>query len=429
MGLLHLAALALSFAVFQSKPWLFLCSELVIFFSAYQVWRLYQQFLSPFQLMLTGIEAIRDQDFSLKFVKTGQKEMDQLIEVYNAMIDQLRRERILQQEQHFFLEQLIETAPAGILILDFDDKVVSFNPRITDWTGLKAENAKGKALKELNSPLLAALARLQAGASQTIQLEGSRTFKCQRAHFIDRGFPRHFLIIEELTQEILQAEKSAYGKVIRMMAHEVNNSIGAVNGVLHTIHGVQTLPEPYSEAIEVCIDRNDRLNRFMRNFADVVRLPTPRPERFELNAWLLHLKPLLEGLSAGRSIQMNYELTTIPIYLTADKQQMEQVLINIIKNAAEAIGQNGLITTITANRSPHLIIRDNGPGIAPDAEGQLFTPFFTTKKEGQGVGLTLIREVLVQHGFSFSLRTLAPGQTEFSINFDATSAPSSGWSQ
>lgn len=425
MGLLHGTALALSFAVFRSIPWLFLASELVIFFSAYQVWRLYQQFLSPFQLLLTGVEAIRDQDFTMKFVKTGQEEMDQLIEVYNAMIDQLRRERTLQQEQHFFLEQLIETAPAGIVILDFDDKIVSVNPKMAEWAGLTPEKIRGKALSDLEAPLLPALANLPLGESRIIHLDGSRTYKCQRAHFIDRGFPRHFLIVEELTREILQAEKNAYGKVIRMMAHEVNNSIGAVNGVLHTINGAQTLPVRYAEALEICVERNDRLNRFMRNFADVVRLPAPRPEHFELNTWLAHLETLLEGLTAGRDIQISRQLASSPIYLVADKQQMEQVLINIVKNAAESIESKGHIAIITQNRPQRLIIRDSGPGISTDAEEQLFSPFFTTKKEGQGVGLTLIREILVQHGYGFSLRTVAPGQTEFSINFDATSAPSS----
>jgi signal transduction histidine kinase len=106
-----------------------------------------------------------------------------------------------------------------------------------------------------------------------------------------------------------------------------------------------------------------------------------------------------------------------PLSIKADFNQMEQVLINIIKNAIEAIGQNGVITFRTTGQPLQLFIEDTGRGISKDIENQLFTPFFTTKAYGQGVGLTLIREILTAHGFDFALYTEGGNKTVFKIRF------------
>jgi signal transduction histidine kinase len=102
-----------------------------------------------------------------------------------------------------------------------------------------------------------------------------------------------------------------------------------------------------------------------------------------------------------------------------DLLQMEQVLVNIVKNALEAIGRGGSITVIVnGDRPPRLRVIDTGKGISPEQKSQLFTPFFSTKRDGQGIGLTMIREILVGHGFAFDLETVGPERTEFWIDFN-----------
>jgi signal transduction histidine kinase len=124
-------------------------------------------------------------------------------------------------------------------------------------------------------------------------------------------------------------------------------------------------------------------------------------------------------LRAGeKKIKFQYEHHSIAIVINADMQQIEQALINIIKNSIEAIDEEGIITIITHPNQKQLIIRDTGKGISPEFEEHLFSPFYSTKKDGQGVGLIVIREILVNHGFGFSLKTISPGSTEFRINFE-----------
>lgn len=371
---------------------------------------------------MQGADAIKDRDFNVKFLSTGKYEMDELISVYNQMIDELRNERTRQEQQHFFLEKLINTSPTGILILDYDDHIHEINPRALKLLDLSEEDITGKAIEALSHPLLKQIRQLVSGESKTTTFQGVNTYKIQKSHFIDRGFARHFVMIEELTTEILAAEKKAYGKVIRMMAHEVNNTVGPVNSILESALGRETIwkeeeSSGLKNALQVAYERNNNLNLFMRNFADVVRLPEPVKRNIDLHKQLESIAQLMEMMAGNKHIAFLYQLSDKPFMICADEQQLQQVLINVIKNAIEAIGESGVITFTTNTVTRQLAIADNGHGIAPHIGEQLFSPFYSTKRDGQGIGLTLVKEILLNHGFEFSLQTVEQGNTRFEIRF------------
>jgi nitrogen fixation/metabolism regulation signal transduction histidine kinase len=334
------------------------------------------------------------------------------------MMDELRTERTKQEEQHLFLEKLIYTSPTGILILDFNENIHQVNPRALQLLGVEEKEVLKKSVYELSHPIIQQIKQLQTGHSKMFTMNGAVSYKLQKSHFIDRGFPRHFVMIEELTAEILEAEKKSYGKVIRMMAHEVNNTIGPVNSILQFTLQAQQHSDELANAIQVAIDRNNNLNSFMRNFADLVRIPIPVKRPVHIIPLLQNVTDLMQLRAGEKEINFQYEHHNEAFIINADIQQMEQALINIVKNAVEAIDEEGTITIITYTNPKHLIIRDSGIGISPGFEEYLFSPFYSTKKDGQGVGLTVIREILFNHGFDFSLKTIAPGLTEFRINFE-----------
>ena len=372
---------------------------------------------------MSGVEAIKDRDFTTRFVTTGKHEMDQLISVYNQMIDVLRTERTKQEEQHFFLEKLIQTSPTGIIILDYDNKVQQLNQKAIRLLGVDEKAIVNQMVDEIDHPVMKQISGLQSGEAKTITLSGVITYKLQKSHFIDRGFPRVFIMIEELTAEILEAEKKAYGKIIRMMAHEVNNTIGPVNSILQStlktneING--ELNGTLKSALQVAVDRNQNLNIFMRNFADLVRLPLPNRRRIDLHKLVRNITTLMTLKAGEKEIEFEYRLSNELIFISADEQQMEQAIINIVKNAIEAIEEKGTITFTTSCHPSQLIISDTGEGIDELTSADLFTPFFSTKKDGQGVGLTLIREILINHHYKFSLQSVQKGRTDFTILFDS----------
>jgi nitrogen fixation/metabolism regulation signal transduction histidine kinase len=156
----------------------------------------------------------------------------------------------------------------------------------------------------------------------------------------------------------------------------------------------------------------------MSKLADIVRIPEPSKELYDLNDLIKSVSFLMNTNCPDKSITWQHKLSEEPFIVNIDVRQMEQVLINIFKNAIEAIDQDGTITTQTIDNERRLLkIIDNGIGIDRKTKENLFTPFYSTKRDGQGIGLTFIREILINHGFDFDLDTTKPGHTEFWIVF------------
>jgi two-component system nitrogen regulation sensor histidine kinase NtrY len=411
--LIHLVLAAISFFVLRENRLLLLAVEALFALSITLGYLLVRSFFVPLNLIRTGAELISERDFTSQFREVGQPEMDALIAIYNRMIGRLREERLKAQEQHYFLDRILSASPAGILTLDFDGRISSVNPSAQELLGL-TEDALGRSLEEVSE----GLAGVPLGESRMLS-HGRRRLKVSRAELFDRGFPRHFLSIEELTEELRASEKAAYGKLIRMMSHEVNNSVGPVSSLLDSFRGYSDQlgeedQQDFTNAVTVAIARLEWLGAFVNGFAEVVRLPPPdrRPcdVRQLLDEILLLLRPQLERRRI-EAVWENIEPTPPVDLIELDRNQFEQVLVNVLKNAMEAIGEEGriILRLVHEDGRPVLRIADSGPGIPEDVRPLLFTPFFSTKRDGRGLGLTLIQEILTQHGFDFGLENRAAG--------------------
>ncbi|HYG62819.1 MAG TPA: ATP-binding protein [Thermoanaerobaculia bacterium] len=417
-----MAAIAV-FAVRENRL-LLLAVEALFALSATLGVLLVRSFFVPLELIRTGAELMSEREFTSSFREVGQPEMDALVRVYNEMVARLREERLKLQEQHFFLERILAASPAGILTLDFDGRIAQANPSAA---ALLETSAEGGLLAASAGPLGAALAALRVGESRVLPLQGGRRIKASRAEFFDRGFPRSFFLLEELTEELRASESAAYGKLIRMMSHEVNNSVGAVGSLLDSFRGYAGQlgdedRDDFLAALGVAIARMERLSAFMNGFATVVRLPEPDPRptdvRRLVDEILLLLRPELERRRVACAWERAEALAPIaPIPM--DRNQMEQVLVNVFKNALESIGEDGRIALRLEREGDGavLAVRDTGPGIPAGVEPLLFTPFFSTKRDGRGLGLTLVREILSRHGFAFGLRNAPAGGAELWIRF------------
>jgi two-component system, NtrC family, nitrogen regulation sensor histidine kinase NtrY len=348
-----------------------------------------------------------------------------LIGIYNTMVDRLRAERVRVAEQHQFLSRVLQVSPSGVVILDFDGAISSLNPAAERLLDRTAAAAVGRRLEALRSPLADALAVLDPGEARLVGMLGARRVKCHHGTFIDRGFPRSFLLIEELTEELRQFERAAYEKLIRVMSHEVNNSVAASNSLLHSslaYAGDLRAADraDFEQAIGIVIERTEQLGSFMRRFADVFRLPPPLPRPTDLLPILQGIVRLLSSNPNARGVQWVWEAEhgSAPVFpVQIDRGQMEQALLNILRNAVEAIDGEGTVTigVTAAGGRTTLTIDDTGPGISAEAQANLFTPFFSTKPHGQGIGLTLIQEILSAHGLEFGIERTAQGTTRFTV--------------
>ncbi|QHT69172.1 GHKL domain-containing protein [Rhodocytophaga rosea] len=424
--LIHLIFGAVSFCFLsENRLWLLLV-ELFIAFSLLVALRLANQFYKPLRMLKEGIELIKDSNFSTSFQFTRQPEVDNIIHIYNRMLYNLQQERIRIQEKHYFLEKIILSSPVGMITLDFDDKIALTNPYIEKMLELSQAVLIGKKLQEIDHLICQKLAVLETGQSEVITLPSRRKIRCTKSDFYDQGFPRQFFLLEELTEDLRLSEKQAYEKMIRILSHEVNNSIGAANSLLHSClaYKEQLTPhdqEDFEMAIGVVLSRTEHLIAFMRSYVNVVRLADPKKQSSDIRQMLENGITLFKAELQSRNIQVIWQMDdSLEMNVPVDRSQMEQVFVNIIKNAIEAIGEEGTLTIRSGKQQRRLYvsIEDTGNGIPQDVKGNLFTPFFSTKENGQGIGLTLIQEILSRHEFEFSLESNPGKPTSFTIYFD-----------
>jgi nitrogen fixation/metabolism regulation signal transduction histidine kinase len=423
---IHLVFGAMAFYFLSENGLWLLLVEIFIAISLIVALRLMNQFYKPLRMLKEGIELIKDSNFSTSFQFTGQPEVDNIIHLYNRMLYNLQQERIRIQEKHYFLEKIIQSSPVGIITLDFDEKIALINPYIEKMLEQTQAALVGKKLQELDHLICQRLAVLGTGQSEVITLPSRRKIRCTKSDFYDQGFPRHFFLLEELTEDLRLSEKQAYEKLIRILSHEVNNSIGAANSLLHSClsYKEQLTPhdqEDFEMAIEVVLSRTEHLIAFMRSYVNVVRLAEPKKQPSDLRQMLENCITLFKADLHNRNISVTWEMDdALDMSIPVDRGQMEQVFVNVIKNAIEAIGEEGTLAIRAGRQQRRLFvsIEDTGKGIPQDVKGNLFTPFFSTKENGQGIGLTLIQEILSRHEFEFSLESV-PGQlTIFKICFE-----------
>ena len=407
VGIVLLAGVAL-FATFRSHPTLFYVTEGFVVLILFYLWYFYRKTIRPYDTLIGGMELVRELDLTTRLAPSGQHETDIIVRTFNDLLGRLRSEHLRLEEQYTFLNLLIDASPMGVIQCDLDGNTTSMNP----------------AAREMLSPSIEeTIHALPLGETTTVRIPGGpQLFRISHLSFPDRGFQHPFFLIESLTSEIRLAEKAAYERVIRMIAHEVNNSVA---GIMGSLTGDKA-------------ERLTALSSFVSRFAEVVKIPQPQLQLCDLSEEVEACRPFLENLCTQAHVHIDFHLTdeAVPVHL--DTVLFQQVHINIVKNAVESIGKatgsclasdqrssgrvsgnatQGLVTLEVITPAT-LTITDNGHGIPPAIAKNLFTPFFSTKPQGQGLGLLLIRDILTSHHCTFNLLTDPEDHlTRFTIQF------------
>ena len=387
VGIVLLAGVAL-FATFRSHPTLFYVTEGFVVLILFYLWYFYRKTIRPYDTLIGGMELVRELDLTTRLAPSGQHETDIIVRTFNDLLGRLRSEHLRLEEQYTFLNLLIDASPMGVIQCDLDGNTTSMNP----------------AAREMLSPSIEeTIHALPLGETTTVRIPGGpQLFRISHLSFPDRGFQHPFFLIESLTSEIRLAEKAAYERVIRMIAHEVNNSVA---GIIGSLTGDEA-------------ERLTALSSFVSRFAEVVKIPQPQLQLCDLSEEVEACRPFLENLCTQAHVHIDFRLTdeAVPVHL--DTVLFQQVLINIVKNAVESIGTTQGLVTLEVTTPATLTITDNGHGIPPAIAKNLFTPFFSTKPQGQGLGLLLIRDILTSHHCTFNLLTNQEDHlTRFTIQF------------
>lgn len=374
----------------------------------------YRRVLRPINALATGIDLVREQDFTSRLRHVGQPDADRIVDMFNDMMAILKRDRLRQREQNHFLDLLVAASPMGVMILDNDGAIDNVNRSGARFFNSTREELHGKYPATMDNPLALAVASLPAGGSTTVRLNNAMVFRCARLTYMYQGFPHSFVIIEKLTEEVARAERAAYEQIIRVMAHEVNNSMGGIGSILDTLASCTDDSDTVA-LLSASRRRCQSLSQFVSAYADAVKVPEAHRIKTNLTQFVVDTLPLLESMCSARGIEVKPDVPDVAVYASIDPVLMEQVLINLVKNSAESIGSNGTVTITLCPDPLRLTVADNGAGISPENAQKLFTPFFSSKTGGRGLGLMLVTDILRKHGYTYSLITGEDGITRFSI--------------
>lgn len=370
---------------------LYIIEGLIAFILLYLI-VFYRKIVKPMNTIGCGMELLREQDFSSRLSQVGQYEADRIVNIFNRMMEQLKNERLRLREQNHFLDLLIQASPMGVVITTLDGEVSQVNPMAVKMLGVRLEEVIDKPLDQVDSPLATELAVIPKDETAVVRLNDANIYKCTHSTFIDRGFKHPFFLIERMTEEVMRAEKRAYEKVIRMIAHEVNNTTAGITSTLDTVEQALSAEEGMDDicdVMRVCTERCFSMSRFITRFADVVKIPEPTLASVRLNDLVAMCKRFMEGMCNDRKISLRLECDPEIGSVRLDASLFEQVLVNIIKNAAESIdsfvgesGRRGEIIIRTVAPA-YIEVIDNGSGISKEVEAKLFSPFFLLNRMGR----------------------------------------------
>jgi len=376
-----------------------------------------------------------------------------LQQAFNRVLQKFQEIRADREAQFAYLQAVVQHIPIGLLVFDEAGKIELLNPQTCQFLGLppSAQN-----ITEINNELAAFreyLAQTSWAERELIRLHDAYKLvqiALRRNALRIRGKLYYIVSLQDIQSELDDKEMEAWQNLIRVLTHEIMNSVTPIVSLAGTIeedlqlyrrdlptHSEEeatgkVLTLPYKEFTETLDDvqaavqaiqrRSDSLKRFVQDFRHLTKIPTPQLA-------LLHVKPLLADLQMlyreefrKANVQALFEVIPENLQILADRILLEQVLINLVKNALQAL-DNKTTKHITL-RAIHdrmgkvlLTISDNGAGIEPQARKNLFVPFFTTKKNGSGIGLSFSRQVMRLHGGSIEVQSKLGEGTTFILRF------------
>ncbi len=355
-----------------------------------------------------GISCLEDGDFSFRLAKTRNDELGQLVDGYNRAVAVLREERKALREQELLLETALQRSPTATLLINSGQRVIYANIEASQIL-LGGGQLMGRHFGEILGGCPPEMAEALADGGDglfAVEREGEvETFHISQRFFTLDHRRHQLVLLRRLTSELDRQEARMWKKVIRVISHELNNSLAPISSLVHSAgialekpDGAKKLPRIFN-AIE---ERLQHLRSFLEGYARFARLPRPMKEKVAWRPFLDHIRQLYPCRLEGEPGNAEGHF---------DPAQIEQVLINLLKNAGEAApGQEIVLRLHGAPGGGTLLqVLDRGPGMDHELLQGALLPFFTTKKTGSGVGLPLCREILAEHGGRLSIRNREGG--------------------
>ncbi len=350
----------------------------------------------PLQTLANLIEAVRCGDYTLRGRRAARGDtLGEVVREINKLGETLQRQRLESLEAAALVHTVLEELDTAVMAFDDSQQLKLVNRAAAELMGRSSESLIGRTATELRLDEL--LARDSKSVATMTFTGRSGRFEVRKSTFRQGGVPHTLVMVSDLSRALREEERRAWQRLIRVIGHEINNSLAPIKSLAGTLKDMLCgKPEPCDddvlEGLSLMGDRAESLSKFVATYSQLARLPAPNKLPISLNA-LIHR---LVALPAYAGVRVSAPFET---EVAVDAGQLEQALINLLKNAVEASVGASPRVEVALGRTRDCVtveIRDSGPGIAnPD---NLFVPFFTTKPGGSGIGLALSRQIVEAHG-------------------------------
>ncbi len=374
--------------------------------------------------------SLKHSDFQLYYSNDGtQKPQNELYETFNSIINSFKSIKIEKESQFEFLRLIVEQVKIGIIALNEHHEIILMNSfsenllgchKTKNWAQLQQK--RGLFCKEVDE--------LKAGGNKLIELSDHKQLSVNVSHSILLNKPHRIITFQNIKNEIELKETEAWIRLIRILNHEIMNSVTPISSLTETILLIledKETPittqkiEDVISCVKTIQKRSDGLFDFVTEYRKLTKIPTPKKENVSVSVFFENIQQLWKSEIDKKQIQFRTEIIGNNDTIFADPHLLDQVLINLIKNsiqALEGIPKPKLTLSFSGKENNSFIsIADNGIGIPEELINDIFVPFFTTKEKGSGIGLSLSRQIMRMHNGSISVQSIPSKETIFTLKF------------
>lgn len=381
------------------------------------------------------LESVRYDDFSVRFAANqDDSTFRELSKQFNDVLDAFRQVRADKEANSQYLQTIVQHVNTGLLAFDESGRIELINNAALRLLGLYRLKTL-KDLQEDNPELQSLLTNLISGESVLFQASADRQLSISSTAIRMRGKLIKLVAIQNIQSELESKELEAWQNLTRVLRHEIMNSVTPIASLVSTMrdivqqemeqpdHGPTETWQDLNEALEVVENRTNGLMNFVNAYRTFTSIPKPNMDPVQVLPLVQRITSLFAPTLREKGIRLTYDIQPDGLEISMDQDQIEMVLINLIKNAVEILeGKPNARIDIRSSldqttQRATLEVSDNGPGIEPDKLEQIFIPFYTTKEDGTGVGLSLSRQILQLHGGVLGVESQLGNGARFSLVF------------
>lgn len=404
-------------------------------FILYQFWGIQQQVQKTNQQIARFLQALRYRDYSARFDFSGYGDgFDELGREISQIVQQEQSRREAQEGTRQWLKSVIEHVPVPLLSIHADGRITLWNNAVRRLFN-SSTITRVDELKIFGGEFYRTMAAAEGPERRLVRFVADgmeHQLSIAVRHVVHNGQKDRVVSLQDIASELDKAQLDAWQDLVKVLTHEIINSITPITSLASTADAILATPlnslsdedlGDAKEAVSTVAKRCENLLGFVNSYRSITHLPVPDKKPVKIVPLLNRIHSLFQQQwrNAGIAFQLNSEHDALEV--RADPQMLEQLFINLFRNAEQAKSPQqeelNLEVSVSLNKRNKLVavIKDNGVGIAPDIREKIFVPFFTTKKEGTGVGLALARQIMLVHGGSIRLDDIQTEGTQFTLVF------------